>query len=160
MPSLTYALVMGDVVAFVNLRSVIRGVAAYVAFGRDTGLGGRRAGREAELPYGRGCFHLVREEVGGQRSLWPPETLGPRWRVVALPILPGFAEVERHHVHAMQLEQFNLGNHVPVPETAAALLLRVTGVDITGCLVCQQGRLRVVAVLRPGQIPAPALDTS
>jgi len=32
--------------------------------------------------------------------------------VVALPILPGFAGVKRHHVHAMQLEQFNLGNNV------------------------------------------------
>ena len=61
----------------------------------------------------RGCFHLVQEAVGGQRSLWPPERLGPRWRVVALPILPGFAGVERSHVHAMQLEQFNLGNNVP-----------------------------------------------
>jgi len=47
-----------------------------------------------------------------------------------------------------------------VPETAAALLLRMTGVDITRRPVCQQGRLRVVAVFRPGQIPAPALDTS
>ena len=73
---------------------------------------------------GRAPSHLVREEVGGQRSLWPPERLGPRWRVVALPILPCFAGVERHHVHAMQLEQFNLGKngsplrwcHRPLPQ--------------------------------------------
>jgi hypothetical protein len=32
---------------------------------------------------------------------------------VALAVLSGFAGVERHHVHAMQLEQFNLGNDVP-----------------------------------------------
>ena len=68
---------------------------------------------------GRGCSPLVREEVGGQRSLWPPERLGPRWRVVALPILPA-AGVKRHHVHAMQLEQFDLGNNVPHYDGATA----------------------------------------
>ena len=46
------------------------------------------------------------------------------------------------------------------PEPVAALLLRVTGVDIEQCPVCHAGRLRLVAVLRPGQIPAPALDIS
>jgi len=46
------------------------------------------------------------------------------------------------------------------PEPVATLMLRVTGVDITQCPVCHAGRLRLVAVLRPGQIPAPALDTS
>ena len=46
------------------------------------------------------------------------------------------------------------------PEPMAALLLRVTGVDITRCPVCHAGRLRVVAVFGPGQLPAPALDTS
>ena len=109
---------------------------------------------------GRGCSSLVREEVGGQRSLWPPERLGPRWCVVGLPILPGFAGVERHHLHAMQLEQFNLGNNVPhydgaTAEPVAALMFRLTGVDIGQCPVCHAGRLRVVAVFRPGQIPAP-----
>jgi hypothetical protein len=46
------------------------------------------------------------------------------------------------------------------PESVAALVYRLTGVDITQCPMCRTGRLRVVAVLRPGQIPAPALDTS
>jgi hypothetical protein len=46
------------------------------------------------------------------------------------------------------------------PEPVASLMFRLTGVDITRCPVCRTGRLRVVAVLRPGQIPAPALDTS
>ena len=40
----------------------------------------------------------------------------------------------------------------------ATLLFRLTGVDIGQCPVCHAGRLRVVAVFRPGQIPAPALD--
>ncbi len=46
------------------------------------------------------------------------------------------------------------------PEPVAPLMLRLTGVDITRCPVCHAGRLRLLAVLRPGQIPAPALDTS
>jgi hypothetical protein len=41
----------------------------------------------------------------------------------------------------------------------AALMLRLTGLDLTRCPVCHAGRLRVVAVFGPGQIPAPALDT-
>jgi hypothetical protein len=44
------------------------------------------------------------------------------------------------------------------PEPVAALMLRVTGVDIGQCPVCRVGHLRFLAVLRPGQIPA--LDTS
>ena len=46
------------------------------------------------------------------------------------------------------------------PEPVAALMLRVTGVDIEQCPVCHAGRLRVVAVFRPGHLPTPALDTS
>ncbi len=48
----------------------------------------------------------------------------------------------------------------PAPETVAALLLRLTGVDITRCPVCRQGRLQVVGVLRPGALPVPGVDTS
>jgi hypothetical protein len=43
----------------------------------------------------------------------PTEGMGPCWHAVALPVLSGFAGVARHHVHAMQREQFNLGNNVP-----------------------------------------------
>ena len=111
----------------------------YVAFGRDTGSGGGCAGLEADLPYGRGCSHLGREEIGGQRSLWPTERLGPRWRVVALPILPGFAGVERHHVQAMQLEQFNLGDNVP-------LYSRATSGDSVSLSPAAQRRLTVDSV--------------
>ena len=46
------------------------------------------------------------------------------------------------------------------PEPVATLLFRLTGVDIGQCPVCPAGRLRVVAVFRPGQIPAPVMDTS
>ena len=48
----------------------------------------------------------------------------------------------------------------PQPETVAALLLRLTGVDLTRCPGCRQGRLRVVSRLRPGGCPAPVWDTS
>jgi hypothetical protein len=46
------------------------------------------------------------------------------------------------------------------PEPVAALMLRLTGVDIGQCPVCRAGRLRAVAVFRPGQLPVPAPDTS
>ena len=46
------------------------------------------------------------------------------------------------------------------PEPVAALLLRVTGVDITRCPVCRAGRLHVVGLLRPGALPVPVWDTS
>ncbi len=51
-------------------------------------------------------------------------------------------------------------NPPAAPESAAALMLRVTEVDITRCPVCGGGRLHVVAVLRPGALPVPVLDTS
>ncbi len=46
------------------------------------------------------------------------------------------------------------------PESVAALVLRLTGVDITQCPVCRAGRLRLGIVFRPGHLPGPALDTS
>jgi len=48
----------------------------------------------------------------------------------------------------------------PAPETVAALMVRLTGVDITRCPVCQQGRLRVVARLPPAPLAVPGWDTS
>jgi Putative transposase len=49
----------------------------------------------------------------------------------------------------------------PAPaEPVAALLFRLTGVDITQCPVCRAGQLHVVAVFRPGHLPAPPLDSS
>jgi len=46
------------------------------------------------------------------------------------------------------------------PEAVATLLQRLTGVDLTRCPVCRQGRLRVVAVFGPGARPVLAPDTS
>jgi hypothetical protein len=48
----------------------------------------------------------------------------------------------------------------PAPEPVAALLFRLTGVDIARCPVCREGRLHFVAVFRPGHRPAPAVDSS
>ena len=48
----------------------------------------------------------------------------------------------------------------PAGEAGAALLLRLTGVDVTRCLVCRVGRLRVVGRLPPGAPPVPVWDTS
>ncbi|MBM3957559.1 MAG: IS91 family transposase [Gemmatimonadetes bacterium] len=46
------------------------------------------------------------------------------------------------------------------PESAAALILRVSGVDLTRCPACAQGRLHLVARFRPGEHPVPPLDSS
>lgn len=48
----------------------------------------------------------------------------------------------------------------PAFESVAALMHRLTGVDLTQCPVCRAGRLRVVAAFRPGHLPVPRLDTS
>jgi len=50
-----------------------------------------------------------------------------------------------------------------LPESVAALMLRLTGVDIELCPVCQEGRLRIVAILTPTTSPAQPvtiIDTS
>ena len=46
------------------------------------------------------------------------------------------------------------------PESVAALMLRVTGLDITRCPVCRVGRLHVVGRLRPEALPVAVVDTS
>jgi len=43
---------------------------------------------------------------------------------------------------------------VPAPESAEAMMLRLTGIDIHRCPYCQQGRLRLVMVLEPST-PGP-----
>jgi len=48
----------------------------------------------------------------------------------------------------------------PALESVAALMLRLTGVDLTRCPVCQQGRLHRVGVFQPGDPPVPVWDTS
>jgi hypothetical protein len=49
------------------------------------------------------------------------------------------------------------------PESVAALMLRLTGLDIERCPVCQHGRVRIVAILAPTTSPAQPVtifDTS
>jgi Putative transposase len=49
------------------------------------------------------------------------------------------------------------------PESVAAVMLRLTGIDIERCPVCQVGRLRIAAILTPATSPAPPvaiLDSS
>jgi hypothetical protein len=46
------------------------------------------------------------------------------------------------------------------PESVVALMPRLTGVDLTRCPVCRQGRLRVVGRLPPGGPPRPGWDSS
>lgn len=48
----------------------------------------------------------------------------------------------------------------PAGESVAALLLRLTGVDMSRCPVCHTGRLHVVGRLPPGAPPVPVWDTS
>jgi Putative transposase/Transposase zinc-binding domain len=46
-------------------------------------------------------------------------------------------------------------------ESVAALMLRLTGIDIERCPLCRQGRLRVTEILAPTPAPGvPGLDTS
>ena len=51
----------------------------------------------------------------------------------------------------------------PPTESVSALMLRLTGIDIERCPVCQQGRLRVTEILVPTSPPTrcvPVVDTS
>jgi hypothetical protein len=45
---------------------------------------------------------------------------------------------------------------VPAPESAEAMMLRLTGIDIHRCPHCHKGRLRLVMVLAPGTPARPA----
>ncbi len=45
-------------------------------------------------------------------------------------------------------------------EPVAALMLRLTGADITRCPVCRVGGLHGVGHLRPEAVPVPVWDTS
>ena len=126
---------------------------------------------------------LVSVDAGQVRFRWKDYARGNRVKTMTLPaaeflrrfllhVLPaGFVRIRHFGLlanrgHAAKLARCRalLAARPPetpaAPEPVAALMLRLTGVDITRCPVCHAGRLRFVAVLRPGQIPAPALDTS
>src|SRR5206468_12723558 len=51
----------------------------------------------------------------------------------------------------------------PPTDSVSALMLRLTGIDIERCPICQQGRLRVTEILVPTSPPTrcvPVVDTS
>ena len=125
---------------------------------------------------------LVSLTDGVVRFRWKDYADGSRLRTLALPaaeflrrfllhVLPdGFVRVRHFGLLATRGRRAKLARSptllaaaVPavclVPESVAALMLRVTGVDITRCPVCRTG-LQVVGRLPPGARPVPGVDTS
>jgi len=126
---------------------------------------------------------LVNLEDGVVRFRWTDDAHGHRVKTMALPaaeflvrfllhVLPdGLVRIRHFGLLANRGRTTKLARcrallaapSPPVaaaPETVAALMLRVTGVDIMRCPVCRQGRLRRVGVLPPGALPVPVWDTS
>ena len=126
---------------------------------------------------------LVNLEDGVVRFRWKDYAHGHRVKTMALPaaeflarfllhVLPdGFVRIRHFGLLANRGRRAKLARcrellaadppaAPAAPETVAALMLRVTGVDITRCPVCRQGRLRRVGVLPPGALPVPVWDTS
>ena len=126
---------------------------------------------------------LVSLAEGVVRFRWKDYASGNRIKTMALPaaeflsrflrhVLPGGFVRIRHfgllanRGHAAKLARCReLLAAVPpeapaAPEPVAALLLRLTGVDIAQCPVCRTGRLHVVGLLRPGARRVPVWDTS
>ena len=126
---------------------------------------------------------LLSGEEGVVRFRWKDYAHGNRLKTMALPgaeflsrfllhVLPdGFVRIRHFGLLANRGRTAKLARcrellAAPAPagpgtpESVAALLLRLTGVDITRCPVCQQGRLRVVARLPPAPLAVPVWDTS
>ncbi len=126
---------------------------------------------------------LVSLAEGVVRFRWKDYAFGNRIKTMALPaaeflsrflrhVLPGGFVRIRHfgllanRGHAAKLARCRelLAAAAPeapaTPEPVAALMLRLTGVDLTRCPVCRMGRLHVVGLLRPGARPVPGWDTS
>jgi hypothetical protein len=124
---------------------------------------------------------LLRVDEGRVRFRWKDYARGNRVKTMTLPaeeflrrfllhVLPGgFVRIRHFGFLANRGRTAKLARcrallaaapPPAAPEPVASLLFRLTGVDIEQCPVCHVGRLRIVAVLKPGQIPAPALDTS
>ncbi len=88
------------------------------------------------------------------RFRWKDYTGGNRVKTMALPA-EGF--LQRFLLHVLAA----VASEAPAaPEPVAALVLRVTGIDLTRCPVCRLGRLQIVGRLRPGALPVPVWDTS
>jgi hypothetical protein len=126
---------------------------------------------------------LVSGDANHVRFRWKDYTRGNRVKTMTLPaeeflrrfllhVLPGgFVRIRHFGLFANRGRTAKLARcrallaaapppPPAAPEPVASLLFRLTGVDIEQCPVCHVGRLRIVAVHKPGQIPAPALDTS
>jgi len=120
---------------------------------------------------------------GAVRFRWRDSSHGNRLKTIALPaaeflgrfllhVLPdGFVRIPHFGLLANRGRTAKLARcrdllgapapgDPPAPESVAALLLRLTGVDLTRCPVCHVGRLHVVGLLRPGALPVPVVDTS
>jgi putative transposase/transposase-like zinc-binding protein len=126
---------------------------------------------------------LVSVEGGQVRFRWRDYAHGNRVKILTLPaeeflrrfllhVLPdGFVRIRHFGFLATRGRRVKLTRcrvllaarppePPAAPEPVAALMQRLTGVDLTQCPVCHAGRLRLVAVFRPGHLPAPVLDTS
>ncbi len=126
---------------------------------------------------------LLSVEGSVVRFRWKDSTHGHRLKTMALPVeeflsrfllhvLPdGFVRIRHFGFLANRGRTAKLARcrellaapapaGLAAPESVAALLLRLTGVDLTRCPVCQQGRLARVRLFRPGELPVPAFDSS
>ncbi len=126
---------------------------------------------------------LLSLDDGQVRFRWKDSAHGNRLKTMTLPaeeflrrfllhVLPaGFVRIRHFGLFANRTRTAKLARcrqllAVPPapppgpPEAVATLLQRLTGVDLTRCPVCRQGRLRVVAVFGPGARPVLTPDTS
>ena len=126
---------------------------------------------------------LVRGADGQVRFRWTDYAHGDRVKTMTLPaaeflrrfllhVLPGGFVRIRHcgflanRGRTAKLAQCRALLAVPPspppipPEAVTALVHRLTGVDLTPCPVCRAGRLRLVAIFRPGARPVPVEDSS
>ena len=126
---------------------------------------------------------LLSLEDGVARFRWKDYAHGNRLKTMALPaaaflarfllhVLPdGFVRIRHFGFLANRGRAAKLARccallavpppAVPAaPESVAALLLRLTGVDVTRCPVCRVGHLHVLGPLRPGALPVAVVDTS
>ena len=126
---------------------------------------------------------LVILEHGVVRFRWKDYAHGNRLKTMALPaaeflarflvdVLPdGFVRIRHFGLLANRGRTAKLARcrellaveppELPAaPESVAALLLRLPGLDLTRCPVCRVGRLHVVGPLEPAARVVPVRDTS
>ena len=129
---------------------------------------------------------LLSLDDGSVRFRWKDYADGDRVKVMALDaeefirrfllhVVPGgFVRIRHFGFLANRTRQAKLARcrevlaQPPAPparpiESAPALILRLTGIDIERCAVCQQGRLRLTEILTPtppSTRPVSVMDTS